>query len=175
MPLVFGLDIGTTSVGFAVIDHDSEAATGKIHRLGVRIFSEARDPKGVPLNQERRQARLRRRQLRRRRERRRLLGDQLRAAGLLPSRNSPDWDRVMKRDPYDLRRRAFEGETLSPYEIGRAIYHLAQRRHFRGRDIDEVSDATDDAAGDVGAGANRSVIEARGQDARRLAFRARTA
>ena len=29
MPLVFGLDIGTTSVGFAVIDHDSELATGK--------------------------------------------------------------------------------------------------------------------------------------------------
>ena len=81
MLLVFGLDIGTTSVGFAVIDHDSELATGKIHRLGVRIFPEARDPKGVPLNQERRQARLRRRQLRRRRERRRLLGDQLHVAG----------------------------------------------------------------------------------------------
>ena len=149
MPLVFGLDIGTTSVGFAVIDHDSEVATGKIHRLGVRIFPEARDPKGVPLNQERRQARLRRRQLRRRRERRRLLGDQLCAAGLLPSRNSPEWDRATKSDPYDLRRRAFEGATLSPHEIGRAIYHLAQRRHFRGRDIDEVSDTADDAAGDA--------------------------
>ena len=149
MPLIFGLDIGTTSVGFAVIDHDSELATGKIHRLGVRIFPEARDPKGVPLNQERRQARLRRRQLRRRRERRRLLGDQLRAAGLLPSRNSPDWDRAMKSDPYDLRRRASEGETLSPHEIGRAIYHLAQRRHFRGRDIDEVSDTADDATDDA--------------------------
>ncbi len=149
MPLVFGLDIGTTSVGFAVIDHDSELATGKIHRLGVRIFPEARDPKGVPLNQERRQARLRRRQLRRRRERRRLLGDQLCAARLLPSRNSPNWDEAMKRDPYELRKRAFEGEKLSPHEIGRAIYHLAQRRHFRGRDFDEVSDTADDAAGDA--------------------------
>ena len=149
MPLVFGLDIGTTSVGFAVIEHDSELATGKIHRLGVRIFPEARDPKGVPLNQERRQARLRRRQLRRRRERRRLLGEQLCAAGLLPSRNSPDWDRAMKRDPYELRRRAFEGEALSSHEIGRAIYHLAQRRHFRGRDIDEVSDTADDATDDA--------------------------
>ena len=149
MPLVFGFDIGTTSVGFAVIDHESEVATGKIHRLGVRIFPEARDPKGVPLNQERRQARLRRRQLRRRRERRRQLGDQLCAAGLLPSRNSPDWDEAMKRDPYDLRRRAFEGEKLSPHEIGRAIYHLAQRRHFRGRDLDEVSDTADDDAGDA--------------------------
>lgn len=145
MPLVFGFDIGTTSVGFAVIEHDHKLSTGKIHRLGVRIFPEARDPKGVPLNQERRRARLRRRQLRRRRERRRLLGDLLLDAGLLPPRDSTDWDLVMKRDPYDLRRRAFEGETLSPVETGRAIYHLAQRRHFRGRDIDEVSDTADDA------------------------------
>ena len=149
MSLVFGLDIGTTSIGFAVIDHDSEAASGKIHRLGVRIFPEARDPKGVPLNQERRQARLRRRQLRRRRERRCLLSDQLRGAGLLPERDSSEWDRVMNCDPYDLRRRAFEGESLSPHEIGRAIYHLAQRRHFRGRDIDDVSDTAADAADDA--------------------------
>ena len=149
MPLVFGLGIGTTSVGFVVIDHESEAATRKIHRLGVRIFPEARDPKGVPLNQERRQARLRRRQLRRRRERRRLLGDPLCAAGLLPSRNSPDWDRAMKRDPYDLRRRAFEGETLFPHEFGRAMRRLAQRHHFSGRDIDEVSYPADGASDDA--------------------------
>jgi len=52
----------------------------------------------------------------------------------------------MKRDPYDLRRRAFEGETLSPHEVGRAIYHLAQRRHFRGRDVDDISDTVEDTA-----------------------------
>ena len=149
MALVFGLDIGTTSIGFAVIDNDVELGTGKIHRLGVRIFPEARDPKGVPWNQERRQARLRRRQLRRRRERRRLLSDQLSQAGLLPTRASSDWDVAMKRDPYDLRRRAFEGETLSPHEIGRAIYHLAQRRHFKGRDIDEISEGVDSAGDDA--------------------------
>ena len=140
MALVFGLDIGTTSIGFAVIDHDPERGTGAIRRLGVRIFPEARDPKGTPLNQERRQARLRRRQLRRRRHRRRLLQELLCDAGLLPDRNSSDWDEAMKQDPYDLRKQAFERETLSPHEIGRAIYHLAQRRHFKGRDIDEISD-----------------------------------
>ena len=165
MPLVFGLDIGTTSVGFAAVDHDPELGSGKIHRLGVRIFPEARDPKGVPLNQERRQARLRRRQLRRRRERRRLLADQLHAAGLLPRRNSADWDQAMKRDPYELRRRAFEGETLSAHEIGRAIYHLAQRRHFRGRDIDEVSDADNDEVEDAD---KRKATTARDQTDRAL-------
>ena len=154
-----------------MVDHDPRLATGKIYRLGVRIFPEARDPKGVPLNQERRQARLRRRQLRRRRERRRLLEDLLYAAGLLPPRNSSDWEQVMKCDPYELRRRASprcasqEGETLSPHEIGRAIYHLAQRRHFKGRDIDEISDTTDDTKdGDVNDDAdNRQATSARDQ------------
>ena len=143
--LIFGLDIGTTSIGFAVIDHDNEAGGGEIRRLGVRIFPEARDPKGTPLNQQRRGARLRRRQLRRRRDRRRRLGDRLFKAGLLPAGNPPDWDEETKKlDPYELRKRAFEGETLSPYEIGRAIYHLAQRRHFRERDVDEISDDVED-------------------------------
>ena len=147
MPRIFGFDIGTTSIGFAVIDHDSGQATGRILCLGSRIFSEARDVKGVPLNQERRQARLRRRQLRRRRERRRLLSDLLRHAGLLPARNSADWDEVMKLDPYDIRKRSAQREWLSPHEVGRGVYHLAQRRHFKGRDLDEISDPA--ASGDT--------------------------
>ena len=54
----------------------------------------------------------------------------------------------MKKDPYNFRRRAFEGESLGPYETCRAIYHLAQRRHFRGREIDEVSVDSDQLAND---------------------------
>ncbi len=141
MPLVFGLDIGTTSIGYAVIEQNAERTTGKIHRLGVRIFREARDSKGVPLNQERRQARLRRRQLRRRRERRRNLGEVLYQAGLLPKRGTSGWAEVMQQDPYDLRKRAFEGEPLTSHEVGRAIYHLAQRRHFKGRDVEGILDS----------------------------------
>ncbi len=148
MALIFGFDIGTTSVGFAVIDHDPDEATGEIKRLGVRIFPEARDPQsGAPLNQDRRNARLRRRQLRRRRERRRSIGELLSEAGLLPSYGSTEWHEVMKCDPYKFRKRAFKGEALSPHEFGRAIYHLAKRRHFKGRDIDEVSDDAETADG----------------------------
>lgn len=165
MPLVFGLDIGTTSVGFAVIDHDLDLGTGKIRRLGVRIFPEARDPQHhVPLNQERRAARLRRRQLRRRRERRRQLRKLLCEAGLLPVPDSSDWHEAMKRDPYDLRRRASEGDSLSPHEIGRAIYHLAQRRHFKGRAIDEISDDAGPENGDAddkkAASARKEAVQA---------------
>ncbi|MYF36063.1 MAG: type II CRISPR RNA-guided endonuclease Cas9 [Synechococcus sp. SB0678_bin_12] len=173
MALVFGFDIGTTSIGFAVIDHDPGQGTGKIHRLGVRIFPEARDPKAlVPLNQDRRGARMRRRHLRRRRQRRQALGALLHQHGFLPRRDSCAWNRVMGSDPYLLRKWAFnlqqanshesrsqvlaamqagqaklpawalEGERLSPHAVGRAVYHLAQRRHFKGRDIDEI--ASDD-------------------------------
>lgn len=169
MALVFGFDIGATSIGFAVIDYDPDQGTGKIRRLGVRIFPEARDPKAVPLNQDRRAARMRRRQLRRRRQRRQELGKLLHQYGFLPKRDSPAWGRVMQADPYLLRQWAFnlqrvdshesrsqvlaameagqaqlpawalEGERLSPHAVGRAIYHLAQRRHFKGRDIDEIA------------------------------------
>ena len=181
MPRIFGLDIGTTSIGFAVIDHTAEPARGEILRLGVRIFPEARNPKGTPLNQERRQARTRRRQLRRRRERRRFLGKSLIQAGLLPSRHTPEWNELMKTDPYDLRRRAFEGQSLGPYEAGRAIYHLAQRRHFKGSEIDGVpvdsyqltNDEVDLKAASARANTG-SNTETRRQDSGGLAGRSRT-
>ncbi len=161
MERIFGFDIGTTSIGFAVIDHDPDEATGEIRHLGVRIFPEARDvKKGAPLNQKRRNARLRRRQLRRRRERRRLLGDLLSESDLLPAYGSPEWRELMKCDPYQLRKRAFAGELLSPHEFGRAIYHLAKRRHFKGRDIDEISDdAEADAEKDKAAIADEKKAE----------------
>ena len=139
MALIFGLDIGTTSIGFAVIDYDADKADGRILRLGVRIFPEARDPAGTPLNEQRRQKRMGRRQLRRRRKRRKLLNEALTETGLLPpfsKENGSEWATVMKSDPYALRNRGLE-EPLDAYELGRALYHLAQRRHFRGRDLEE--------------------------------------
>ncbi|MBW7850891.1 MAG: type II CRISPR RNA-guided endonuclease Cas9 [Rhodospirillales bacterium] len=138
---VFGLDIGTTSIGFAVIDFDAGRQVGHIHRLGVRIFPEARDPDGTPLNQQRRAKRMMRRQLRRRRERRRALNEALRDAGLLPAFDKAKgsaWAKTMTADPYSLRRRGIdEKEKLDVYELGRALYHLAKRRHFKGRDLAE--------------------------------------
>jgi CRISPR-associated endonuclease Csn1 len=147
---IFGFDIGTTSIGFAVIDHDPETATGSIRRLGVRIFPEARDPDGTPLNQTRRQKRMVRRQLRRRRVRRRLLNETLSEAGLLPDFNSPDWAVVMGAEPYGLRKRGIS-EALTAHEVGRAIYHLAQQRHFKGRDLEETDEKEEEAADEKAA------------------------
>ena len=35
---IWGLDLGTTSIGFAVVDHDSQEQSGQIIKMGVRIF-----------------------------------------------------------------------------------------------------------------------------------------
>ncbi|WP_372426392.1 type II CRISPR RNA-guided endonuclease Cas9 [Salinarimonas chemoclinalis] len=124
------MDLGTTSIGFALI---ADGPSPSVEAMGVRIFPEARDPDGTPLNQSRRLARAMRRRLRRRRERKRALGTLLASIGLLPAWGSPERAAVMARDPYELRLRALT-EPLAPYEVGRALYHLAQRRHFSGRD-----------------------------------------
>lgn len=147
MALIFGFDIGTTSVGFAAIEYDPGTATGRILRLGARIFPEARDPKGTPLNQARREKRMMRRQLRRRRQRRRDLNTALQSAGLLPPFGGPEWAAVMTADPIELRTDGLNG-PLTPFQLGRALYHLSKRRHFRGRDLEES--ATGDGGDEEG-------------------------
>lgn len=142
MPLIFGFDIGSTSIGSAVIRQDSDRASGSILHLGARIFPEARDPEGVPLNQVRRQKRMMRRQLRRRRARRRALNELLASHGLLPRFGGPEWTAAMAAEPYGLRARGLDA-PLSAHELGRALYHLAKRRHFKERDLAETGEATE--------------------------------
>ena len=137
---ILGLDIGTTSIGFALIELDKAKESASILRLGVRIFPEARDPDHTPLNQQRRAKRMLRRQLRRRRERRRGLNEFLASNELLPSFGSDDWINVMAVDPYALRAKGLS-EALSAHELGRALYHLAKHRHFKERDLAEVGES----------------------------------
>lgn len=154
MERIFGFDIGTTSIGWAVINHDRGREEGRILGMGVRIFPEARDPDGTPLNQTRRQKRLVRRQLRRRRQRRKALNELLAGAGLLPpfSRGKrvngkyekSAWEEAMTSEPLALRAKGL-ADRLEHYELGRALYHLAQRRHFKGRDIEESDKPEEEA------------------------------
>lgn len=146
MARIFGFDIGVTSIGWAVIDYDQEVGTGRVHLLGARIFPEARDPDGAPLNQTRRQKRFVRRQLRRRKRRRRALNELLAEHGLLPpfakgerigGRYEPSpWEAAMQAPPLALRDRGVS-EALTPHELGRAFYHLARLRHYKGRELEE--------------------------------------
>ncbi len=137
--LTLGLDLGPTSIGWALINEDGREILG----CGVRVFPEGvdRDTRGTEIskNAQRRLARSTRRQVARRARRKKRLRRALVAAGLLPScaglpredaeRNAWERDQFRHADPYVLRSRALK-ERLEPHEIGRVLLHLAQRRGF---------------------------------------------
>jgi CRISPR-associated endonuclease Csn1 len=125
-----GLDLGTNSLGWTVLQLDDTGKPSGVANLGSRIFSDGREPKsGDPLAKERRLARGIRRSMRRRRQRRLKLFRLLQAEGLYPT--SKDEASVLKLlDPYPLRVKALD-EKLSPHELGRALFHLGVRRGFK--------------------------------------------
>jgi CRISPR-associated endonuclease Csn1 len=75
-----------------------------------------------------------------------MLNEALLKLGMLPAFGSDEWREVMAKEPLALRTRGLS-ERLEPHDVGRALYHLAQRRHFKGRELDEGdSEAADEAA-----------------------------
>src|SRR3989304_1954661 len=131
--LVLGLDLGPHSVGWALVNDDSDPpAESKLVDLGVRVFPEGVDnfdtSKELSRNESRRVARGMRRQIRRRARRRRQLKQALLDARLWPS-DPDDEAKLYVADPYALRARALT-ERLEPFEIGRVLLHLNQRRGF---------------------------------------------
>lgn len=133
-----GLKIGTNSIGWCLAENDS-----KIVDLGVRIFSDGRDPKsGASLAVARRTARLARRRRDRYIARRTAFLNALIRFGLMPSERD-EAKRLSDKDPYMLRSRALD-EALHPYETGRALFHLNQRRGFKAnRKIDDNGSASE--------------------------------
>ena len=129
-----GLDIGSNSVGSAWIDSDM----GEI-RLGVSVFpagvEDGTEKRGAPKNVARRQKRSLRRSIRRRAMRKHALRRILVAHNLLP----PDEDEQFKLNalnPWEIRARALD-TPLTPYEFGRMLIHLAQRRGALGLTLSE--------------------------------------
>jgi CRISPR-associated endonuclease Csn1 len=125
MNTTLGLDIGSNSVGWALVDTESQQIVG----AGVRIFPEGvnRDTKMLekPKNQERRTARGMRRQIARRARRKQLVRAALVEAGWWTENDGF----TPTRDPLELRTRGLD-QRLSLAEFGQALLHLAQRRGF---------------------------------------------
>lgn len=193
-PFVLGLDIGASSVGWAVLALGSDGEPRSVMAAGSRLFEAGvegafelgRDtPRGV----ERRMARLQRRQTARRAQRRRRLWRELQDAGLLPrlpvvtyraiheALRSLDGELrerwVPKADhraqlvfPYQIRA-AGASRRLQAFELGRAIYHLGQRRGFlsnrkaRAREDEEgvVRQGIDVLAAEMTAAGHRTLGE----------------
>jgi CRISPR-associated endonuclease Csn1 len=111
---------------------ETSGGDGRIIATGVRVFPEGvdRDQQGGELskNATRRVARGMRRQIARRARRKRKLRDALVHVGLYPADRSAQLE-FEALNPYELRRRAL-GERLEPFEIGRVLLHLNQRRGF---------------------------------------------
>ena len=136
-----GLDIGTTSIGWAVLDLDKE----RIHDLGVRIFERPEDPQnGDSLAKPRRDARSARRRLKRRRQRLNHLKQFFVDQNILTKDQveevldcKSDFNKL---DVYGLRARALT-EELSPEELLKVLYQIAKRRGFKSnRKVVEESD-----------------------------------
>jgi CRISPR-associated endonuclease Csn1 len=127
--LRLGLDIGSTSIGWWLY-RLKDGSISEVVDGGVRLFSDGRDPKtGVSLAVERRNARAMRRLRDRYLRRRATLMKRLAAAGLMP--NDPEQAKALEAlDPYTLRAEALD-RPLSLTELGRALFHLNQRRGFK--------------------------------------------
>ncbi|MFZ4475910.1 MAG: type II CRISPR RNA-guided endonuclease Cas9 [Saprospiraceae bacterium] len=136
MQLIFGLDLGITSIGWAVIKQNPDnEAVNEILDAGVRIiplsYDEANEfGKGgnVPTNVARRMARGARRNLQRTKMRKGQLSDVLFKLGM-----SPDLFLLKSLPPaelFQLRARALE-EKLTLPEIGRVFVHLNLRRGYK--------------------------------------------
>ena len=133
----FAFDLGTNSLGFAIwrTGPDPSGTFGADAPLdllwsGVRLFKDGRNPKD-----QQSLATMRRipKQSRKRRDRfvlrRADLMSSLVEAGLMPP-DTTEQKILEALDPYALRAGALD-RSLRPYEIGRAIFHLNQRRGFK--------------------------------------------
>lgn len=143
MAKVLGLDLGTNSIGWAVVDDEKH----KILGMGSRVFPEGVDNLGegtneMSKNSGRTAARGTRRQFFRRKLRKHYLLKLLSKSNLCPV--SPEevkiWSQEIfssskfkawfKLNPYELRAKAVN-EEIHLHELGRVFYHMIQRRGFQ--------------------------------------------
>ncbi len=122
MGKVLGLDVGIASVGWSLIDTD----TNKIVDMGVRLFQSA----DANNNKERREFRSARRTLRRKKYRLQNVEELLLKNGF----NPPN---TVNLNPYRLRVKGLS-EKLEPNELNAALFHLSKRRGISY--LDEIED-----------------------------------
>ena len=146
MRYVLGLDLGETSLGWSVIE-TKDGAPCRFVDFGVRIFSDGRDSKTKePLAVARRIARGMRKRRDRFVMRRETLMNKLIEYGLMPA-DEAERKALERLDPYFLRAKALD-EKLLPYELGRALFHINQRRGFKSN---RKTDKNDNESGAIDA------------------------
>jgi CRISPR-associated endonuclease Csn1 len=139
---VLGLDIGITSCGWALIDHDKQI----ILDAGVRIFQKAENPEnGKSLAEPRRKARGARKRLKSRKNRLKKLLKKLVEFGVIPA----SFKVTSNPDVWKLRVDALD-RALTGQELTTVLFHIAKRRGFKSNkkkvsvDSEEKKEETDD-------------------------------
>lgn len=168
---LFSFNMGTHSIGWTVFQLDAAHNPCRILDAGVRVFPDGREPKtGASLAERRRIARAQSRRRDRYLRRRKAVLRSLVEFGLMPQD-----DEARKRligetndqgadqrasDVYSLRARALD-EALTPFQIGRVLFHLNQRRGFKSN---RKTDRLDNEVGKIAIGISRlqSAMEAEG-------------
>ncbi len=126
-----GLDIGISSVGWAVVALDDNENPMGIVNMGSRIFDTAEQPKtGASLAAPRREARSARRRLRRHRHRNERIRKLITESGVLTQEELDGLYNGVQKDVYELRVRALD-EKVSREDFVRILIHLSQRRGFK--------------------------------------------
>lgn len=144
MAKILGLDLGTNSIGWAVVDDENNKILGmgsRIFPMGVENLGEG-EGREISKNASRTGARGVRRQFFRKRLRKKILLKALSEHKMCPlvSSDFEYWKKTKQfpteklahwfaLNPYQLRQNAL-CEKLSLEEIGRIFYHLIQRRGF---------------------------------------------
>lgn len=151
MAIVLGLDLGTNSIGWAIRDKNKDG--NQIIDTNVLVFPQGvGEEKGVEfsLASERAKHRASRKLYKRRKKRKNdllkllidndycpLTNDELLIWSLYkkgrvmkyPTKNQ-EFSEWLKINPYEVRAKAVNG-LVSKFEIGRALYHMCQRRGFK--------------------------------------------
>lgn len=128
------LDLGSASLGWAMVRLNAGNEPCAVIKAGVRIFSNGREPakpgtQGDSLAKTRREARA----MRRRRDR--LLKRKVRMVrtlveyGFFPAEEAQR-KALETMNPFTLRAKGLD-KALSPAEFGRALFHINQRRGFK--------------------------------------------
>ncbi|HLO76380.1 MAG TPA: type II CRISPR RNA-guided endonuclease Cas9 [Magnetospirillum sp.] len=150
------MDLGAGSLGWFALKLNEEGDAIGLIDGGVRIFGDGRAAtrggiQGTPLAVERRAARAMRRRRDRFKQRQTALIQHLTKAGLFPA-DREQQALLEALDPYELRARALDF-PLPPHSLGRAFFHLNQRRGFKSNR--KTDRATEDDSGKIAIGIDR--------------------
>lgn len=145
MKKILGLDLGTNSIGWAVVNEDENGKPVSIERMGSRIVpltpddaNEFTTGNAISKNKSRTEKRTARKGYDRYQLRRANLTEELRKLKMLPD------EKLIKLPVLELwetrAKAATKGIQLTLPEIGRVLYHINQRRGYKHAKSDETAD-----------------------------------